>query len=85
MLIPRKSAITAIWNEIVTRRVKGLEPMDEYCAEAILTRVKSAEQRRGHWDKDGKCDQCGEYPPFCYQTEYCPHCGAKMEEHNEKN
>ena len=43
---------------------------------------------KGKWNKDGTCSVCGvhgnnigneDYPIYA-ETDYCPHCGAKMEE-----
>lgn len=39
-----------------------------------------------HWNADGRCTNCGGYAPFFayaddwFETKYCPHCGAQMDE-----
>ena len=49
-----------------------------------LSELPSAE-RRGRWI-DGKCNRCGTHAPYWamastyYLSEYCPNCGAKMDE-----
>lgn len=38
----------------------------------------------GHWDF-GRCSKCNGHAPYwsmastCYESDYCPHCGAKMD------
>ena len=45
--------------------------------------------KTGRWIK-GKCDQCGGYAPFWpmastyYRSKYCPNCGARMVESEDK-
>ena len=39
-----------------------------------------------HWNDDGRCTNCGGHAPFFayaddwFETKYCPHCGAQMDE-----
>ena len=63
---------------------------DGYFGDALDMAIKAlSEQRTGHWIKDDiterskseykhKCDRCGAYHRAMY--DYCPSCGAKMEE-----
>lgn len=41
--------------------------------------------KRGHWEGDGQCSACKEYPLARYMENpnYCPNCGAKMDEVEE--
>lgn len=45
--------------------------------------------KHGRWTIDGKCSQCGHPAPFWamastyYRSNYCPNCGAKMDEVKE--
>ena len=75
-LISRQAAIDALRDatfdfescEIVLKQLPSVQP----------------EQRTGKWIK-GKCDKCGEHAPFYamastyHESNFCPHCGAKME------
>lgn len=47
---------------------------------AILQAIKALEQepKTGHW-KHNKCDVCGASRPPLFDN-FCPNCGAKMEE-----
>ena len=56
--------------------------------EAVYMAIKALEQEpeTGHWTHDGSrwknrfiCSECG-YKLFDEPTNYCPNCGAKMEE-----
>ena len=48
------------------------------------TQPVTPKQRTGKWI-NGKCDKCGEHAPFYamastyHESNFCPHCGAKME------
>lgn len=40
--------------------------------------------KHGRWNDDGRCTECDWYMPFdcegnSFETQYCPHCGAKMD------
>lgn len=49
----------------------------------------------GRWIHDGRriesgidwchCSECGKSDNFCARTNYCPNCGAKMEEKEDDN
>lgn len=43
--------------------------------------------RHGKWEGFGegyaRCSECGETTPWLYASDYCGHCGAKMEEDDE--
>lgn len=54
--------------------------------------VQKKEWHLGRWVAWFECSECGEHDdnldmyemmPFCNLSNYCPGCGAKMEEHNE--
>ena len=32
----------------------------------------------GMYDKDWRCSDCGKIPPHQVRTRYCPNCGVKM-------
>lgn len=79
-------------NEVVTYAIKNGIPHEsvtefaDRCRECGKRYVK---RQTGHWTKDDitersksaykhKCDRCGAYHRAMY--DYCPSCGAKMEE-----
>lgn len=45
---------------------------------------KLIEQKHGQWDynkyRQMYCSNCGQYPEIAVEWNYCPNCGAKMEE-----
>lgn len=50
-----------------------------------IANVPSVEPKTGQKTRTGKwfgtvCSACGESTSFYYDCDYCPHCGAKMEE-----
>ena len=45
--------------------------------------IPSAEPKTGHW-KHNKCDVCGASRPPLFDN-YCPNCGAKMVEPQERS
>lgn len=56
----------------------------------IVDEMPSAEVRpvvHGKWEDwvEGyaMCSECGETTPWLYASDYCGHCGAKMEDDNE--
>ncbi len=58
---------------------------DRAAIEAVLP-ADVVEVRHGKWDNDGKCSSCSSYNNiiinnvvYPLKTNYCPHCGAKME------
>ena len=66
-----------------------VEVIDEYIGE--LPSVNPQEPKTGHWTHDGShwknrfiCSECG-YKLFEEQTNYCPNCGAKMIEPQERS
>lgn len=77
-LIDRHEAINAVGNAIADGR-------SWYRA---LKEVPSAE-KTGKWtegDMSGllQCSSCGEFlDEFGHRWNYCPHCGTRMEIHNE--
>lgn len=75
------------------RRYIGQEYDEPYLVSAVpeevirsLPPADVAPVKHGRWNRDGRCDQCGEHAPFwCMATtyhlsKYCPKCGAKMDE-----
>jgi len=47
------------------------------------------EVKHGHWEYHGRdithyCSVCGEAIPLGYEFIYCPNCGAKMDEEENK-
>ena len=70
-------------------KVASLAELDvDFVIEAIR-HIPAADVRplvRGNWTIDGKCSVCGEEPLTEFDVElmnFCPNCGAKMEENNE--
>ena len=60
------------------------------CDECEVT--KSQEQKEGHWIKHPNgiyahlvCDKCLSTAPYNCRTNYCPNCGAKMVEPQERS
>jgi len=81
--------IDADW--ILEHKYKELVSYDTYDIEDILKCVPTVEQKYGHWDYYGydeisnvhiyRCSECE-----CGNreaTDYCPHCGIKMNEEVE--
>ena len=71
-----KGDISRFYNTIIQHDIEAIR------------QLPPAEPKRGKWIRDGhhiRCDQCGMY--MCdtdregnrIPTEFCPHCGAKME------
>lgn len=61
----------------------------DYQTQLSLLPSVTPKQKTGHWTHDGShwknrfiCSECG-YKLFDEQTNYCPHCGAKMQEVGE--
>lgn len=94
-LIDRQQAIDAIANTIVRGESLGM-----CIAEDILHDVPSEDVqpvRHGHWIHDGldtphgvdwmHCSECGNRDVYCpaAMTDYCPNCGARMDEHDRLN
>ena len=81
----------ALINEIKKETKKAIEQDDKvgsfwlgYIAGLVIKQPTiQPEPKEGHWI-NGKCDLCGEHAPFwCmastyHESNYCPHCGAKM-------
>jgi len=79
--------------------VQGEEFTEEKCKEAVEMAAKALEQesKTGHWEKttDGycywyKCSCCGTKTPknewgSDYFSSYCPECGIKMVEPQERS
>lgn len=41
--------------------------------------------RHGRRSYDGQCSECGGFDNFDpFRSEYCPHCGARMDEGTDK-
>lgn len=89
-LISRQAAIDAI--EILLEQSEDDEHDKTWnnairgSINAVKHHVPSAQpQRTGRWI-DGKCNRCGTHAPYWamastyYLSEYCPHCGARMED-----
>lgn len=56
---------------------------------AIINQFPTIEAKpivHAHWNADGRCTNCGGHAPFFayaddwFETKYCPHCGAQMDE-----
>ena len=74
-LIYRQAAIEAIMKHT------GMTPIAKLEAETTICRVPSAEPERNHGKWMGTvCSVCGESTSNYYDCDYCPHCGARMEE-----
>ena len=92
---PCKDKITE-WKKDFKEYVNALSmPRDdykgimEYIDELPATSEPCKDTKTGYWI-NGKCTKCGNYAPFnfallrYYPSEFCPHCGAKMEEEVER-
>ena len=61
----------------------------EEIANAVVKKLREEEVKHGHWEVAigydlKKSRQCSECRLMAYEpTEYCPHCGAKMDEVTE--
>lgn len=85
-----KNYLSAACEEIISR-LGGLRVYyrEKFCTEQ-MPKVDAVPVRHGHWEHDGTganfCSACGEYPyddgeyHLVWHTNYCPHCGAKMDE-----
>lgn len=54
--------------------------------EKVLNIIDNADKiqvNHAHWDEEGNCSHCGTYME--YQANYCPRCGAKMDEKEKEN
>lgn len=51
----------------------------------IAPTIEAEPIKHGHWEGDGQCSACKEYPLARYMKNpnYCPNCGAKMDEVEE--
>ena len=87
-IISRQAAIEAVMNHYRVGDKPQNEEMD-WCAK-MLNELPTAE-KKGKWipvtnGRGGhECDQCHEYAPSWqtgeeHLTNYCPNCGARMEE-----
>lgn len=63
----------------ILQRIESLD-RPEWCPLVEITEPKC-----GHWEGDGQCSACKEYPLARYMKNpnYCPNCGAKMDEPQE--
>ena len=85
-LIPRNAAIEAFDDERVDRNYGDVSPESVIKVIKSIPAVNAAPVVHGRWidipDKpewDQKmCSICGDY--FCCQGNYCPNCGAKMDD-----
>lgn len=61
---------------------RGSETKEE-AAKDWNTRAEEPAEKTAHWDiacgdYTPFCSACGEEPPACHMSAYCPNCGAKM-------
>ena len=86
--------------EVIKLRIDNLpEPLNRdrvnYCIQQKINELPSVtpqEPRKGHWitkrtimhDGEFYCDVCDNDAPFNKTFHYCPNCGAKMVESQEK-
>ena len=50
---------------------------------ALLKKVESGElveRKRGTWGRHGYCSVCDFWTCYCNEYNFCPHCGAKMDQ-----
>lgn len=58
---------------------------DRECFEALDMAVQAlTAEKTAEWTKDDECSNCGKYVYVGDRGNYCPNCGAKMEESGEK-
>ena len=90
--ISREAAITAVNSRAADfiPYLRGVSEMIPLEIAGAVVRVPSAEVRpvvHGRWRDWGEgyasCSECGETTPWLYASDYCGHCGAKMEDDNE--
>lgn len=63
----------------------GVRCIDKMCADALKLLKEQPEQKHGHWmigPKSGRwiCSCCGYAPTVFEGSQYCPDCGALMDE-----
>ena len=69
--------------------ISNIFGMIEECFLDLLEEQPTIEAKpivHAHWNADGRCTNCGGHAPFFayaddwFETKYCPHCGAQMDE-----
>ena len=94
-LLEQQPCEDAISRQAAIDKIKEIyEWHDNVSKERIIEHFKrlpsvTPQQKYGKWI-DGKCNKCGTHAPFWsmattyYCSEYCPKCGAKMQESEDK-
>ena len=75
-------------DALPVHRVKILHPDGIYDGEVVFpehianaTTIEAKPVRKGRWEYGNAycvCSECGEIPE-CFEPNYCPNCGAKMD------
>lgn len=68
-----------------TEGMIGINPDDVDFGVDKIPAADVVEVRHGYWRySDGLCycSECGEIPQ-CFDPDYCPHCGARMDKEDE--
>lgn len=78
-----KNALAAYGSEADA----DITPQD-FIADFLLSSGVKEETNR--WNEDGRCSVCDWYMPFdcegnAFETDYCPHCGTKMNGEQQSN
>ena len=71
---------------MIARAIDAIKDAQEVTAVPVvrgrwIEKVEQAKQLpQGYSLRDVRCSVCGETPRFHVKTNYCPNCGAKMED-----
>lgn len=82
-------------DEIKSVRHQGWNDCNSYYYDLIIKQPKVDTEQHAHWIKERVenmiypcyrrfCSVCKMYSPLSYEYNYCPHCGCKMDEVEEK-
>lgn len=93
--IKEEDACVRLWKKL--RGLSDVIPMGKDAAGVAVRIIEDMPiadvepVRHGHWDEDMECSICGCLAPVSHVTgeeyayDYCPNCGAKMDEEEQEN